>query len=362
MGQVVQTNGDYTIKALPDDRTVGGRIVLDTGDNVGEVRVTGNLVVTGATLTVETANLNVQDNVIILNYGEVGAGVTLDYSGIQVDRGSLPAASFVYDETNGYWFLAAGAQPGPFSFLNDGTNPSSPRSASRIKLKEILTDSIADSGDLLLIGTGTGVLKVGDRGPGPGYETFVTDPDDVPNKQYVDNAIRDNPTFQILADGPDDPLNPLPNNATRVIVTDADIADLGNGVSSLDYFSQNTGESTGGESAVSILVDGVLSSQFYSDRVFVQELDFSDNQITINREDTFNDTNIVITIPGTGKLQTNHALQLDNWNVTPSYASNATMIYSKTPEIGTTGLFFTHSARSGEFISKNKALVFSMIF
>jgi hypothetical protein len=362
MGQVVQTNGDYTIKALPDDRTVGGKITLDTGDNVGEVRVTGNLVVTGATLTVETANLNVQDNVIILNYGESGAGVTLDYSGIQIDRGTLPPASFVYDEANGYWFLAAGAQPGPFSFSNDGTNPENPRSTSRLKLKEILTDS-TDNGDLLLIGTGTGVLKVGDRSPGPGYETFVTDPDDVPNKQYVDNAIRDNPTFQILSDGPINPLSPLPNNATRVIVTDADVSDLGNGVSSLDYFFQNTGETTlDDRSAVSILVDGILNSQFYTDRTYIQDLDISDNQITINREDAFNNTNIVITVPGTGKLQTNHALQLDNWNITPSYASNATIINSKPPSIGTTGLFFSHSQGSGEFISKNKALVFSMIF
>ena len=88
MGQFVQTNGDYNIKT-----SEGGTIKLDTGPGVGTVRVTGNLLVEGDTLTVSAENLNVNDNVITLNYGETGAGVTLRYSGIQIERGSETSAA-----------------------------------------------------------------------------------------------------------------------------------------------------------------------------------------------------------------------------------------------------------------------------
>jgi len=82
MGQFVQTNGDYNIKT-----SEGARITLDTGNGIGEVRVTGNLLVEGDTLTVSAENLDVVDNIIVLNSGETGAGVSLRYSGIQIDRG-----------------------------------------------------------------------------------------------------------------------------------------------------------------------------------------------------------------------------------------------------------------------------------
>ena len=80
MGQFLRVNGDYNIKT-PD----GSKIVLDVG--TGDVRVVGNLVVDGEFLNVSVTDLDVQDNIITLNAGEAGSGVTLDYSGIQIDRG-----------------------------------------------------------------------------------------------------------------------------------------------------------------------------------------------------------------------------------------------------------------------------------
>jgi hypothetical protein len=49
MGQVVQGNGDYTIKA-----SEGGTIHLDTGSNIGFVQITGNLLVNGITTAIES--------------------------------------------------------------------------------------------------------------------------------------------------------------------------------------------------------------------------------------------------------------------------------------------------------------------
>jgi len=327
MGQFVQTNGDYTIKTGE-----GNQLRLDTGAGVGQVYITGDLIVVGEQLTVRATDLNVEDNVIILNYGETGAGVTLRYSGIQVDRGSSPAASIVYDEVTDTWLFGQGvATTGVLNY-----------SLSKIKLKEILTDSVTDDGDLTLIGTGpTGVVKVRPEGAdGVEYKDNVVDPNHIPNKKYVDEAIRNNPTFQII------------DNDTRVIVTDKDVA------GSLAYLNAQTGYSTFGESGVSIIIDGRLTSQFYPNRVSIQNLEFNNNEVTNN--DT--NGNIILRTQGTGKLQTNYALQLDNISTTPAYISNSTLLYGAQPSIGSTGVYFANSTRNGELINKNRALLFSMIF
>lgn len=321
MAQVIQTNGDYTIKTGE-----GNQIIFDTGPGIGEVKVTGNLVVEGDTLTVSAENLQVNDNVIVLNYGETGAGVSLRYAGIQVDRGTETPASIVYDENDDTFNIAKGSPEGLFNF-----------SDSAIRTRYIRTNSDTDSGDLTLIGTGVGVVKVSGT---LNYEQQITEDDDIPNKKYVDDSIRDNPTFQIIDDD------------SRVIITEKDVA------GSLDYLIDNTGYSSFGESAVSILVDGVLNSQFYTNRAVIQQLEFIDNEITNN--DT--DGNIYLRTQGTGKLQTNYAIELEKIAVTPSYVADSVITFAQTPASGKTGLYFTNSQGTDELISKNRALLFGMIF
>ena len=360
MGQFLRVNGDYNIKTEE-----GARITLDTGPNVGSVRVTGDLLVEGATVYVAATNLDIEDNIIVLNKGETGAGVTLDYSGVQIDRGTLGAASFIWNEniaipagsssTNaGGWQLVSGTD-GVYSF-----------SDSRLKLKEILTESTTDSGDLLVIGQGTGVIKVGDRSLGlppgaPGYETFVTDDDDVPNKKYVDDTIQNNPTFQVVSDN------------SRVTVSDKDrLPNIASQPGTLAYLASLPGPSglpggysTGGESAVSVIVDGVMNTQFYPNRTEMFDLEFTGSEITT--KNYISSGNINLRTQGTGRIQTNYALQLDRIAGTPASTALATVVYSGDPSIGTTGLYYVNDSaearlQSGELINKNKALVFSMIF
>jgi len=321
MAQFVQTNGDYTIKTGE-----GNKILFDTGPGIGEVKVTGNLVVEGDTLTVSAENLNVNDNIIVLNYGETGAGVTLGYSGIQIDRGTETPATIVYNESDDTFNFAFGSPETTFNYAN-----------SAIRVRKVLTNSETDDGDLTLIGTGTGVVKVLGT---LNYELQITDDDDIPNKKYVDDSIRDNPTFQIIDDN------------TRVIITDKDVS------GSLAYLTDNTGYSSFGESAVSVLVDGVLNSQFYSNRTTIQSLEFSGNEITNN--DT--NANIFVRTQGTGKLQVNYGIELEKIAVTPAYVVDSTIVYSNEPAVGKTGMFFTNSTDTGELISKNRALLFSMLF
>lgn len=348
MGQFVQTNGDYNIKTKE-----GARITFDTGPGVGEVRVTGNLLVEGDTLTVSAENLNVNDNVIILNYGETGAGVTLRYSGIQVDRGTEQPATIIFDENDNTWNFAYGSPEGVFSLTD-----------SRIRVSEITTDSDTDDGNLRFDVGNAGVLKIASSGGT--YRLRVTDPDDIPNKEYVDLAIQNNPTFQVLSDD------------SRVIVTDKDTS------GSLAYFiSVSGGYSTFGESAVSVLVDGRLVAQFYNNRLEVGDLEFGGgpDRNEISSRASITNENIYIRTQGTGKLQTNYALQLEHIGssgetpplaspftpLTPAYVDRNTLIYGSRASLGSTGLYFVNDStdpakRSGELISKNKALVFSMIF
>ena len=345
MGQFLRVNGDYNIKTEE-----GARITLDTGPNVGSVRVTGDLVVEGSTVIIEATNLDIEDNIIVLNKGETGAGVTLDYSGIEIDRGSLGEASLIWNENITIPAGSSSSNTGGWQFVS-GTGGVYSFSDSRLKLKEILTESTTDSGDLLLIGQGTGVVKVTGTDT---YEAQVTDDDDIPNKKYVDDTIQNNPTFQVVSDN------------SRVTVSDKDRSpNIAAQPGSLAYLTATTGFSTGGESAVSVIVDAALNTQFYPNRTEMFSLEFTGSEITTKNGIT--NQNILIRTQGTGKLQTNYAVQLDSIAGTPAYVTNATVLYSNTPSIGTTGVWYVNPSaearlQSGELINKNKALVFSMIF
>jgi hypothetical protein len=310
-------------------------------------------VVEGDTFNISTTNLTIEDNIISLNTGEVGPGVTLIYSGVEIDRGNTSAvtpqnnASLLYDESTDSWFIAHGSAPGPFNF-----------DASSLRLKQILTNSTTDSGDLTLIGTGTGVVKVLGT---INYEDQVTEDDDIPNKKFVDDAIQNNPTFQIVAPQSQD---------TRVVIADKDITpNLAGTAGSLAYFTATTSYNTFGESAVSIIVDNALVGQFYTNRFEVGDLEIGGgpdrNEITSRASIT--NENIYVRTQGTGKLQTNYAMQFEKIGTVPGYVSNNVLLYAAVPGTGTTGVYFVNDSaetakQNGELISKNKALVFSMLF
>ena len=87
MSHTKRIGGAYTISA-------SGGMTIDN-----ELTVTGNLTVTGTTNSVETTNTRITDRVVTYNQGESGAGVTGQYAGIEIDRGSLDDALLVFNET-----------------------------------------------------------------------------------------------------------------------------------------------------------------------------------------------------------------------------------------------------------------------
>ena len=370
MGQYLRINGDYNIQTR-NSASQAGIITLDTGPAAygGQVLITGDLVVEGETLTVNAEDLNIKDNIITLNTGESSThdGVTLTYSGIEIERGAASNALFLYDDS--------GAGKGTF-VLAHGTTGALDYEDAALRLHEIKTDSDTDDGNLILIGTGTGVVNVAGT---TNYKAQVIafGDDAIPNKKYVDDAIRDNPTFQIITDPPPDPLNPVPNTATRVIVTDRDVTDLGDGVSSVQYYENNTDYTfpADEQAAVSVLVNGTQIAQFFTNRLEVGDLELGggDTRTEITTKEGITNENIFIRTQGTGKLETNYALQLDRFTGSMDLklppVSGSTVVYALTPSIGKSGVFFSNDTDSsdeynysGELVSKNRALLFSMIF
>lgn len=394
MGQFFRINGDYNIKVKD-----GYRITLDVGapDDGGSVVVTGNLDVRGITTTIGSTDLEVEDNIIVLNKGggaSDGSGIlpALRYSGIEIDRGITedssitPRPSIVFDEQDnsaqavetdeepGSWIFAYRTSTGAYGFEN-----------SNVKLRRIFTDSSTDGGDLTLIGNSslTGVVKVSGTTDYTNeilLRAAALDPevtDILTNKGYVDYSILNNPTFQIRAPGIG------AGGDTRVIIVDKDIA---SGAGSAAYlFSETSGAVSSGplndETSVTFILDNIMAAQIFKDRLELPGLVIFDESYTYTGNSVFDanpdhrkdaivfqtqntNGNIKLETNGTGKVQITWAMQYDHANaVVPAYVNNATLIYSDPESTGDTGLYFvTENDTRGEFISKNRALLFSMLF
>lgn len=63
----------------------------------------GNVVFTGNTIYNQANNSFVTDNIIVLNQGEAGSGVTRGNAGIQIDRGLSANAWWTFNENGDYW-------------------------------------------------------------------------------------------------------------------------------------------------------------------------------------------------------------------------------------------------------------------
>lgn len=317
MSKTLNVNtGNYTIRTSD-----GQTITLDTGAQVGNVVVTGNLQVQGTTTTVESADLNVEDNIITLNSGEDGSGVTLDRSGIQIDRGLAVDAQLVFDETVTHNDPASQTnKPGTWTFRD--TNG---------VLLGLRTNSISTGGsDLYLINSGTGVINVSGTN---NYENQVTDDDDVPNKKYVDDAI------------------------TTGIQT-ITIQKIQRGDSILNVFDQSL---DGGVSNFSVTIDSQEKMLVKADVTEIEDISFEGTNITAissNGELTLkSNATEFVKIDSTLKMpvQDDSAVILSD----PTHI----LVYGKDPDHGNTGIWYKNKNNyEDELISTNKSLLYSMLF
>ena len=114
------------------------------------VIISGNLTVSGTTTYVNTATLNIADNIITLN-SDLGAVAPTENAGIEVNRGSGANASLFWNETNDQWELAANT-----------THSYKIHS----KLADIVLGTDTSGNYVASVANGTGVLLSGTAGEG----------------------------------------------------------------------------------------------------------------------------------------------------------------------------------------------------
>lgn len=93
----------------------GGVIIKDSG-GIAEIRnntdsaysdltlnnitIKGNVTQEGKSFITEAETVEVRDNTLLLNRGETGAGVSREFAGIEIDRGSEPKYQILFDESD----------------------------------------------------------------------------------------------------------------------------------------------------------------------------------------------------------------------------------------------------------------------
>ena len=120
-GNITATDGDLTLAGntgakvtIDDNLSVTGHSNLagttigtsSANSNLtvnGNTTVTGNLTVNGTTTSIDTTNLEIEDNIVVLNKNQTGNPASGLQSGIEVERGDKSNARLFFDEATGRW-------------------------------------------------------------------------------------------------------------------------------------------------------------------------------------------------------------------------------------------------------------------
>ena len=423
MSKVVKVyNSNYKVSVQS-----GGTITLDTGPTVGNTIITGNLEVQGTTTTVDSTVTTIADNIITLSQGTTGNGIpaSVGYvSGIEVDRGTLQNARWLFDEQIS-WSVGGATQIGAFeSTLADG---------SRVPIS---TPGIVAQGNLY-VNTGAGVITVTGT---TDYEEkvwnytnsvvtpdangiVVIDDDNIPNAKAVKDYIEfvfANEFYNTIGEGDSnvtvtDEVHTLgtivsinsSGNTTTISTqgqhgfTTADTVSIsgvdsngdalenlnGTNIQILDIVSARAFKvnvnTNGGNVAnyvvnsgtitktgfvpsnVAVNVEGNLVANFYQDRTEIEDIRIEGSTIS----STTSNQDLELSSPGTGAVRINDVLEIpaapyiDDVALSPIAPSTGIRLYSNPQGTGKTGLYYVNSNNTNdEIISKNRSLLFSMLF
>lgn len=329
------SNGDY--KIIIQD---GGTITLDTTDGLsngnGRVVIKGSLEVEGTRTYVESTDMRIEDNIIILTKDNTAAGIpaSLDYrSGIEVERGSSANARFVYDEQIA-WTLGGSSGNGTWTFEQGSTTV------------PIRTSGIVPGGTLY-INTGSGVISVTGS---TNYEESVLN--------YTGGVVTD-PGGGVIIDD-----DAIPNTKALVDYVDYQLGSSFQArIEENDTFVETVDDPA--ESYVDFGVDGSAVAKFYVNRAELYDLKIQDSTITSLNSNS----DLVLEGSGTGSVQIKDNLLItetpgdDDALVDPTAPAEGVKLYSKTQSTGNTGLYFVNKSNNrDEIVSKNRSLLYSMLF
>jgi hypothetical protein len=328
MSRVLKVSqGDYRLQVQN-----GGNIILDTGTNAGLVTITGNLDVKGTTTTVESKNTTVADNILQLNFGSTGSGISsaLGYqSGIEIERGTAPAAQFLFSEQFTHYDTVGNSSVSGTFVLQTHNNSSNTTTLSGLRLRTLTNDGSADLG-FDLQSSSTAVLRIVNS---PNYASLLSDPNDIPNLAYVNNYV-----------------------STAFLTTG--VAQIQYPVSGASVLSEIRATGDGGGSLF-FYINGTQEAQITS-------AGFQAGNITINGDtiqDTSGSNNLIIRATN-GNVNINSILGLVN-QTAPTASAGVTKLYSNsTVGPGGSGVYFTSTTVSpvpDELISRHRAVIYSIL-
>ena len=135
--------------------------------NLSGNTIIDHLTLSGDTVSIESTNLEVKDNIIELNKGEAGEGVSLGTAGISVDRGTLDSAQLVFDESDDSWHSKIGSSSYRLIDASIGTSMYVSKNGDQINGNLIVT------GTTQLNTVTSNTLTVGDTLTLNGYELSI---------------------------------------------------------------------------------------------------------------------------------------------------------------------------------------------
>lgn len=149
-----------TLGTGPKLKNSGGIFELrDNSDNaytdliLNNITIKGNVTQEGSSFITKAETVEVSDNILLLNRGEVGSGVTKGISGIQVDRGALADYQFIFDESDDKFKVGVEGDLWPVMLRNNESDLSDKFFLSwDASLKRAVTTNIVPETGLLFSG------------------------------------------------------------------------------------------------------------------------------------------------------------------------------------------------------------------
>ena len=133
----------------------------------------------------------------------------------------------------------------------------------------------------------------------------------------------------------------------------------------LNNYVTSSGRTIGPETKISINLEGQNVANFYNQRANIGDIEIRGNTI-----ETFNsDLDLILSAPGAGNVIIKDILEItktpgdDDAVIDPVSPGDGIRIYSKNEGQAGTGLYFTNdNGTNDELISKNRALLYGMLF
>jgi hypothetical protein len=316
----------------------GGIITLDVGLNAsgGKVVITGDLEVQGETTTINTTEMTVEDRVITLNSGEQSAGISevagVKQSGIEIERGTLGSlaelpdvnknAQLIFDEDL-HWYSSVTQVVENGGFIL--------RTADGVKNALQLNTIVAGGGSNSFVFDmqgGLGVLSVENT---TNYYQRVTHDNDIPNWKTITNYV----TAQ-------------------------------NGVATVDRLFYPATAAYGSEdskiqafaSDIEMFISGDIIATVSANGFTVGNIRINANQIIDIGAGATDDLTLAAI---TNNIVVDGVLNLTDQTLVPTPIAGQTKLYSSTVGGGGTGLYASNTTKSSEMVSKQRAVLLSIV-